>query len=326
MKLKNIVRMIGVLLLSGPALSVANTFPLPSAGNSLVGEVEYTTAKQEEDLLDIARAFGIGQREIVIVNPEVDRWLPGGGTRVLLPKHYILPAAPKRGIVVNVAEMRMYYYPAGGTTVLTHPISIGRMDWNTPLGGTSIIEKKVNPTWTPPESIKREHAAEGDPLPNVVAAGPNNPLGLFAMRLGIPGYLIHGTNKPYGVGMRVTHGCMRMYPEDIERLFPQVSVGTKVRIVNQPIKVGWDQNKLFIQIQPPFEEDAKWDPQAARKKSMALIQKSESADWIIDIDQDALKKALNEHNGMPIEIATRRSAPIEIPEDYSYSETSDNLF
>ena len=159
--------------------------------------------------------------------------------------------------MLNLPEYRFYYFPKSNgdkpSSVVTHPISIGRQDWETPLGKTTIIQKKENPTWTPPESIKKEHAAKGDPLPNVVAAGPNNPLGLFAMRLGIPEYLIHSTNKPYGVGLRVSHGCIRMYPEDISTLFPVVNVGDQVTIVNHAVKVGWAGNSLYIEVHPPLE-------------------------------------------------------------------------
>ena len=130
------------------------------------------------------------------------------------------------------------------------------MDWETPLGKTTIINKKKDPDWRPPQSLKDEAIAAGDePLPDIVKAGPDNPLGRYAMRLGIPGYLIHSTNKPYGVGMRVTHGCLRMYPEDIERLYEGIPVGTPVQLVNQPIKLGWLAGSLFVELHPPLDED-----------------------------------------------------------------------
>lgn len=198
----------------------AETFVLPPADVDIVGFVQQVPASRDETLLDIARRYDIGQNEILLANPDVDRWLPADGSRVILPTRYILPNAERTGLILNLPEMRLYYYPKtrpGETpVVITHPISVGRMDWETPLGMTKIVSKQVDPEWRPPQSIKDEHEKEGDPLPDVVRAGPDNPLGRYAMRLGIPGYLIHSTNKPYGVGMRVTHGCIRMYPEDIE--------------------------------------------------------------------------------------------------------------
>ncbi len=220
----------------------AETFILPPPDIDLIGQIQVVYAVHEDTLLDIARQHSIGHQEIVQANPGVDLWIPGKGTPVVVPGRYILPDAPRKGLVLNVPEMRLYYYPKSEDgekpVVITHPVSIGRMDWNTPLGKTSIIAKHKDPSWYPPASIKAEHAADGDPLPDVVPPGPDNPLGRYALRLGKPGYLIHSTNKPFGIGMRVTHGCVRMYPEDIERLFPQIPVNTPVHIVNQPIKVG----------------------------------------------------------------------------------------
>jgi len=200
----------------------------------------------------------------VIANPDVDVWLPGEGTEVLLPTRYVLPPGPREGIVLNLAEYRMYYYPPAKEgergEVMTFPMSIGRMDWATPLGRTRIVAKAKNPAWYPPESVRAEHEAEGRPLPRIVPPGPDNPLGDHAMRLGLPGYLIHGTNRPAGVGMRVTHGCIRMFPEDIEYLFAQVGLDTPVRIVNEPLKLGWDGDDLFIEVHrtlesaPPVDE------------------------------------------------------------------------
>jgi L,D-transpeptidase ErfK/SrfK len=159
--------------------------------------------------------------------------------------------------VLNLAEYRMYYFPTPKADevaiVMTYPMSIGRMDWETPLGRTTVISKVRNPSWYPPESIRAEHAADGRPLPRIVPAGPDNPLGEYAMRLGLPGYLIHGTNRPAGVGMRVTHGCIRMFPEDIGFLFGQVEVNTRVRIINEPVKMGWDNDELVVEVHRTLE-------------------------------------------------------------------------
>lgn len=301
-----------LLLLVTVAVAGADTYRLSDFGNNVIGEfpgeAAYTTARAGDTLLDIARRFDLGQDEIVYANPDVDRWLPKEGTRVRLPTTYILPDAAHEGLVLNLPEMRIYYFPPAARntprTVTTHPIGIGRMDWRTPLGKTKIIGKTENPTWTPPESIKAEHAANGDPLPDVVPAGPDNPLGLFAMYMGIRGYLIHSTNKPYGTGMRVSHGCIRMYPEDIERLFPRVAVGTPVYIVDQPVKVGRLNNTLYIEVHPPLEEmPMSYDEML--ELALNLIVKANNG-IMPTINGYALKQALHERNGIPVAI-TRRS-------------------
>ena len=253
-------RFIYGLLLSLSTTASALTLPAPDRpGDSLIGyspsEAQYVAAKEEDTLIDIAANFKLGQDEIVLINPTVDRWLPHEGTKVRIPNNFLLPDAPREGIVVNLPEMRIYYFPADNSKVLTYAIGIGREDdWKTPLGKTKITGKTENPSWTPPPSIIAEHLADGDKLDPYYPPGPNNPLGLFAFRLGIPGYLIHSTNVVNGIGMRVSHGCMRMYPSDIEQFFPQIKVGTTVNIVNQPTKVGWYHDTLYIETYPALEE------------------------------------------------------------------------
>jgi len=229
----------------------ATTFTLSGDETRVVGHNLIVFSHKEDTLLDIGRRFDIGYNEIVTANPDLDPWLPGEGQRVLVPNRYILPDAPHKGIVINLAEMRLYYYPPKKKgklqQVITHPIGVGREGWTTPLGKTRIIQKKKDPTWTPPASILAEHLAKGDPLPKVVPAGPENPLGAFAMRLGMPGYLLHGTNRPFGVGMRVSHGCIRLFPEDIEHLFGIVAVNTPVEILYQPYKAALDGDALYLE-------------------------------------------------------------------------------
>jgi L,D-transpeptidase ErfK/SrfK len=237
-------------------------------GAEVFGAVQVVEARHEDTFVSLARTYNVGYEELRQANPGVDAWLPGEGTKVTIPSLYVLPRAPQQGIVVNVAELRMYYFPAqsgplpegvapGSRRVITHPISIGRMDWSTPLGATTVTGKVANPSWYPPESIRKEHAERNDVLPRVVPPGPDNPLGKHAMRLGLPGYLIHGTNKPSGVGMRVTHGCMRMFPEDVEALYKTVPVGTTVNIVNQPVKIGWTADgTLYLESHPALMESS----------------------------------------------------------------------
>src|SRR5690606_15287792 len=243
-----------LVLVTGPAL--AREYVIPE-GADVVGEPLVIRSRYEDTFVALARQYNVGFEALRRANPDVDPWLPGEGTEIVIPSQFVLPRAPREGIVVNVAELRLYYFPdKDGRRVITHPISIGRQDWSTPLGTTTITAKQANPSWYPPQSIREEHAAMGDPLPAVVPPGPDNPLGKHALRLGLPGYLIHGTNKPSGVGMRVTHGCIRMFPEDIEALYESVPVGTKVRIVNQPYKLGWSAEGLYLEAHPPLEEHA----------------------------------------------------------------------
>lgn len=250
-----LVVFLGLLATTGSAR--AEIFLLPPPGHDLIGREETVVARFEDTMPDIARRYGLGYEEILAANPGVDPWLPGEGLRIRLTTRHMLPNAPREGIVINLPEHRLYYFPkpsAGRPAqVISHPISIGQMDWETPLGVTRIVTKTRKPTWYPPESIRRQHELDGNPIPAAVPPGPDNPLGEFSMRLGVPGgaYLIHGTNKPVGVGMQVTHGCIRMYPEDIQALFEMVSVGTKVNIVNQPIRTGWDGDVLYLEVYAP---------------------------------------------------------------------------
>ena len=235
----------------------ADVYELPPAGYDVVGTVSTITARYEDTLVDIARRHGLGYYDIVRANPGVNPWLPGEGTEIVLPSRFVLPPGPRSGLVLNLAEYRMYYFPeptdGKPAYVYTYPMSIGRMDWETPLGKTKITAMAKNPTWYVPQSVLDEHAAEGDPLPRIVPPGPDNPLGTRALRLGLPGYLIHGTNRPAGVGMRVSHGCVRMFPEDIEFLFDRIPVNTPVRIINVPVKIGWDGDALVAEIHPLLE-------------------------------------------------------------------------
>ncbi len=249
------VILVCTLLLVGAAR--AEIYELPPDGYDVIGAMSTVTARAEDTLIDIARRHGLGYQDIVRANPDVNVWVPGLGTEVLLPTQYVLPPGERRGVILNLAEYRLYYFPNvqddETAYVMTYPISIGRMDWETPLGKTTVISKVRNPSWYVPQSVLAEHAADGDPLPRIVPPGPDNPLGKYAMRLGIPGYLIHGTNRPAGVGMRVTHGCIRMFPEDIEFLFGKVDLKTPVRIINEPVKMGWAGDELVMEVHPILE-------------------------------------------------------------------------
>ena len=245
------------LAIASPA-ALATTFTIKDQTNNVVGNNIVVYSHYEDTLLDIARQFDLGYNDIVEANPDVDPWLPGEGTRVIVPTRYILPKLSTKGIVINLAELRLYYFPtkkAGEMQrVITHPIGMGREGWATPLGKLHITEKRKDPTWTPPASIRKEHAEAGDPLPSVVKAGPDNPLGAYAMRLSNPSYLLHGTNKPYGVGLRVSHGCIRLYPEDIEALFNMTPSNTPVDILYQPEKAGLRNGVLYVESHEPHDD------------------------------------------------------------------------
>ena len=242
----------------------AATYPLPPPGEAVIGEVVALPGERRDTLSDIARRYNVGWDAIRQANPGVNAWMVDRDVSVILPTQYILPAAPREGVVLNLAEMRVYYFPPAKAgqppEVVTYPASIGRMDWRTPLGPTTIMRKTENPVWNPPASIKREHAEKGDFLPDSVAAGDDNPLGRHALYLGRSGYLIHGTNRPYGIGMRVTHGCVRLYPEDVEELFKRVAVGTRVLMLDAPFKAGWKDDVLYVEAHPAFNEEA--EPEA----------------------------------------------------------------
>lgn len=238
-----------------------------SAGVSLpeaIGQPIERVIGQEDTIVDLARRYRVGFEEIRQANPGIDPWLPGTGRTVLLPARHLLPrligeplATGEVRLVVNIAEMRLYAMfgepdlpPA--RRVVSFPISVGRQDWRTPLGQTTIISRIADPTWTPPASIRAEAAERGVTLPDVVPAGPDNPLGQHALRLAIPAYLIHGTNKPAGIGMQVTHGCIRMYPADVAWLFDNVTTGTTVELVNQPYKLRWMGDQLWMEAHQPW--------------------------------------------------------------------------
>jgi L,D-transpeptidase ErfK/SrfK len=281
----------------------ATQYPLASADALMFGDNETITAFGEDTLPDLARRYSLGYEEIQRANPGVDVWLPGEGTTILLPGQRLLPQGAHEGIVVNLPEHRLYYYPKvkkGETPyVITYPVSIGKMDWNTPLGKTRIVDKRKNPLWYPPESVRKEHAERGDPLPTVVKAGPDNPLGAYAMRLAItPGaYLIHGTNNPIAVGMAITHGCIRMYPEDIEALFPEVPVNTPVWLINEPVKVARVNGQVWLEVHPPV--DAEGQRAAIDLEGFYALANAALGETPAAIHWDFVLATLQEASGMP---------------------------
>ncbi|MGR8980148.1 MAG: L,D-transpeptidase family protein [Gammaproteobacteria bacterium] len=299
-----------IALIIGNAHATAYDLP-ENPGDSVIVQypdnVPLTKAEQDETLLDVALRFSLGQMEIVRLNQKLDRWLVKKGEVVRLANRRILPDSPREGITLNLSEYRMYYYPANQPgKVMSFAHGIGRQDWKTPLGKTKVIKKVKDPFWYPPESIRREHAANGDPLPAVVPPGPHNPLGAYALYLDLPGdYRIHGTDidKIYGIGMQITHGCVRMYPNDIEMLYKTIAIGAPVYIVKQPVKVGWLDNTLYIEAHPDLEgEEMSQDQRYAL--ALSLIKKA-TQEEMPDFDQQALNQALKALDGEPAAIYER---------------------
>jgi L,D-transpeptidase ErfK/SrfK len=262
----------------------------------IIGSLKTHETKGGESLIELARRFGIGYNEIVDVNPGIDPFVPGDGKTVHIPSAWILPDIPEYdGIVINLSEMRMYYFSKKSDSIVrTFPIGIGDEGTETPVGNFKIVEKIANPSWHVPESIKKERPE----LPSVVPPGPENPLGTHALRLSERSVLIHGTNRPYAVGRRASHGCIRMYPEDIPKLFQAVPNGTKVTILHQPVKVGTADGKVYLEVHKDRTLHVNYFDEAVtalRKKN--LYDK---------IDRDKMLVTLREKRGIPVDISAEK--------------------
>jgi len=266
-----------------------NYFTLESEQQSVIGKPQIVFTKEENTFSDLAREYGLGYDELVAANPDVDPWLPGAETPVLLPTQYVLPDVAHEGIVLNIASKRLFYFPKksedGKQVVQTYPIGIGRVGWETPLGTSTVIDKARDPSWYVPASVRREHRELGNPLPAIVPPGPENPLGKFVLKLDLPGYLIHGTNQPYGVGMRVSHGCVRLYPENIAILYELVSLGESVVIVNEPYLVGRLDNELYFEAHLPLTDDEVSSEDHLLSALASLRSSEEKYPALIDAEQ-----------------------------------------
>ncbi|MFQ5772955.1 MAG: L,D-transpeptidase family protein [Kiloniellaceae bacterium] len=297
---ERIVAVLGVLaaLLSG-ANGAAGAAPRTG---DLVGSIATHKVGETETLIGIARRYDLGFVELRAANPGVDPWLPGAGARLLLPAAHVLPEGPRDGIVINLAEQRLYYFSGPGEPVMSFPIGIGRQGWETPLGRTEVVGKRTNPTWIPPPSIR----AEQPDLPAAVPPGPNNPLGAYALDLGWRGFVIHGTNKPDGIGRRVSHGCIRLYPEDIARLFERVTVGTRVTVIDQPVKLGRSGGELYLEVHPTqaqadeIEAQGRFTPAAVSDLAWRVVRAA--ADQAVRLDWPAIQRAAAERRGVPVRI------------------------
>lgn len=277
--------------------------PLPAAGDDVVGQVQVIKASYEDTFADLGKKYDLGYLEMVAANPGVDAWLPGVGTEVVLPTRYILPPGPREGVVINLAEYRLYYYPKDRPVVYTYPLGIGREGWDSPISETSITVKTPNPGWTPPQSILREHAEAGDPLPAYVPPGPDNPLGPYKLTLGLPGYLIHGSNKKFGIGMRVSHGCFRMLNHNVLELASVVPVGAKVRIINEPYKFGMLQGELYLEAHATLSNDGETSVVDKHNALVNTLMKRKDIKDAHLLNWERVREIIAAEEGMPVAVA-----------------------
>lgn len=279
-------------------------YPLPAANSRLVGQnVEYVVpADSKQPLEAIAAKYQIGLSGMMEANPGVDPYLPKPGSTLIVPHQLILPDTPRQGIVINVAEMRLYYYPKGTNTVEVLPIGIGLLGTDTPENWvTSVQRKKANPTWTPTAKVHREYAAKGEPLPAVWPAGPDNPMGLFALYIGNL-YAIHGTNASFGIGLRVSHGCVRLRNEDIEHLFHAVPVGTRVQFINQPVKATQEPDgRRYLEVHEPLSRTFE-ELNSAAPSTLSISPAVGRFIAKADTDSHVVKQAFEDRSGIPTQI------------------------
>ena len=267
---------------------------------TVVGQVVRYSPDKGDTFFDLARYFDLGYNELVDANPGVDEWIPGHFDKpVIVPQEFILPNGSYEGIVINVPEMRLYYYPpskGGERTVVTFPVGLGREEWKTPTGKFSVREKTVNPTWNIPESIRKERIADKGYSEKMIPGGdPSNPLGKYRMRLTLDLYGIHGTNIPWGVGMLVSHGCVRLYPEDIEKLYPMIPLGTNGVFVYQPIKVGMRDGRVYVEV----HKDMYGLKPGVYRETRAML---EQHGFMSIVDEEKLRAAVLEQSGMPVDV------------------------
>jgi len=295
-----------LLLLFWAVPGWAATFQLPENGSNMVGRLQVVTADAHNTLLDIARHYDLGYEEITVANPGVSLWLPGEGTPVVVPTQFILPPQPWKGIVINIPQRRLYYFPRHTgrepATVVTFPVGIARPGWPTPLGTTRIIAKYKDPSWIVPKDIQAEHRSQGEAdFPDYFPPGPNNPMGMLALETGFSQIFIHGTNRPWGVGMQVSHGCVHLYPENAAYLFPAVPAGTPVRIINQPVLVGHDKHMLYLSVSRPVGEYP-GDQGSLLKRAIDAVVRDETPDTP-KIDWDRVQQVVDAKRILPIPVS-----------------------
>ena len=312
-----IIKIFLILLFTVSNSDASGAFPLDDPGQIIIGANRAHTIKGKESLVELAMEYDVGYNEIVAANRDVDPWVPDKGTKIILPTSWLLPERNdsvtgvssgeinghnlsamlipdinKSRIIINLAELRLYYFFSIGKShyVRTFPLGIGRQGWDTPAGIYKITAKVKDPVWKVPDSIKEEQPE----LPAFVDQGPENPLGAYWLQLS-DGYGIHGTNRPYGIGRRVSHGCIRLYPEDIEALFRLVKTGTEVRIINEPVKIGTYNRKVYVEIHRSEENEA--------ELISLLSEKLDRKHMLENIDKDSIIRAVKNSTGLPVLIS-----------------------
>jgi L,D-transpeptidase ErfK/SrfK len=284
-----------------------------SPEDTVIGEVLVYQPEKGDTFFDLARFFDLGYNELRDANPGVDEWIPGHFDKpVIVPQQFILPNGSYSGIVINVPEMRLYYYRGGGKgtprTVTTFPVGLGREEWKTPTGKFTVRDKTVNPTWVIPESIRKERIADKGFSEAMIPGGaPNNPLGKYRMRLSLDLYGIHGTNIPWGVGMLVSHGCVRLYPEDIDKLYPMVAVGTPGEFVYQPVKIGMSGGRVFVEV----HKDLYGMKPGMYRETVRML---ENRGLMGMVDEEKLREAVLAQSGIPVDV-TLGTDTIEQPRE-----------
>jgi L,D-transpeptidase ErfK/SrfK len=277
-------------------------YKLPSDGSTIVGEIRSGQTIAGDSLTSIGRRYEMGIFELKEANPSLQIGKTyGPGLQFIVPSEFILPNAPHKGIVVNLAELRLYFYVPNTKEVMTFPVGIGRQGWDTPLGQTFVAYKMKDPTWVVPKTIKDARLADGIVLPDSVAPGPNNPLGGYELRLGLPAYLIHGSNDPSGIGRRSSSGCIRMQPEAIESFYDLVPVDLPVIIVDEPVKIGWLENDLYLEVHMPLQDDFDSNATALKQEMRSLVE-STIAKRPATVNWDLAEQAVVAQQGIPIKI------------------------
>lgn len=280
-----------------------------ATAKSVVGHTRFYSVQKGDTFLDLARFYGLGYNEIEQANPGVDPWIPPVQQAIVLPTEWVLPQGEPKGVIINIPEMRLYYFHErqkdGPLLVSTYPVGLGRDDWRTPKGTFKITGKTKDPTWIIPESIREERIREKGRYEKMIAGGsPDNPLGKFRFELSMPGYRIHGTNIPWGVGMQVSHGCVRLYPEDIEQLFPMVPTGSPGEFAYQPVKIGARDGRIYAEVHPDIYTQTPGLFSEARRILAEL-------GWTELVDTKRLERAVEEQSGVPLDVTLQRDGDIQ---------------
>jgi L,D-transpeptidase ErfK/SrfK len=287
-----------LLLFAGllPSIAFAARYPMPNPGNDLIGSPITVSSESGQSISDIGDKYGVGLHEMLEANPQITNPNELSGEEVIIPTQFVLPKY-RKGIVINIAECRLYYFTPDGKSVITYPVGLGRKGWRTPTTSTTVIRKTSNPVWTVPSSIRAYvYEQTGNWLPDTIQPGPENPLGHYALYLGTNGYLIHGTNQPWSIGKLISAGCIRLYNQDVQELYSHVTTGTPVRIIHQPYKAGYQNGKLYLEAHIPLnlsEPPGDLNIISVERSVLAANHKPGDVNW------QEVRRIAEQQNGMP---------------------------